>query len=190
MLDEHTFANCTCVSGLKTSRIESYSGVNDLLNVISNSSGILGSQSSELGTSTSQSVIEIYDKVISGPCPRDCSYIYSWFVGISCVIQLIACAGKIGNILVNYRAVAQEDKSVAQGFTLMCISLFALIPGPIIYGAMIDATCIIWDESCGENGNCWYYHKENFRLYMCATGAGEEKVFAIGYYHLIQLFTD
>jgi hypothetical protein len=35
-----------------------------------------------------------------------------------------------------------------------------------------DAACLVWDETCGERGNCWLYHKDNFRLYLNLTAAG------------------
>lgn len=31
------------------------------------------------------------------------------------------------------------------------------VPGPIIFGAMIDASCILWQDECGEKGSCWVY---------------------------------
>ncbi|CAG2061477.1 unnamed protein product, partial [Timema podura] len=34
-----------------------------------------------------------------------------------------------------------------------------------------DSACLVWDASCGENGNCWLYHKYKFRLYLDGFGA-------------------
>ncbi len=31
------------------------------------------------------------------------------------------------------------------------------VPGPIIFGAIIDSTCLVWQEKCGQNGSCWVY---------------------------------
>ncbi|XP_076246769.1 organic anion transporting polypeptide 33Ea [Calliopsis andreniformis] len=113
-----------------------------------------------------------FDKVRAGPCTTDCSRPYLLFMILTCIIQTLACSGKIGNVLVNYRSVEKKDKSFAQGITLMTISLFALIPGPIIYGAIIDSTCLIWEESCGTRGNCWFHHGRNFRYLVNITSAG------------------
>lgn len=68
-----------------------------------------------------------------------------------------------------YRVVSTEDKSFAQGLTLMMISLFALIPGPILYGFIIDSTCVVWNYKCGVRGNCQLYDQKNFRYYMNLT---------------------
>lgn len=108
----------------------------------------------------------IINKVKNGVCPIDCKIPFLTFTIITCLVQTLACSGRIGNVLVNYRCVAKEDKSFAQGVTIMIISLFALIPGPIIYGAIIDSTCLVWDYSCGEKGNCWFYDKDSFRYYV------------------------
>ncbi|XP_033248926.1 uncharacterized protein LOC117188745, partial [Drosophila miranda] len=55
---------------------------------------------------------------------------------------------RVGNVLVNYRAVESGDKSFAQGLALMMISMFTLIPGPIIFGRLIDSTCLVWTKTC------------------------------------------
>lgn len=49
------------------------------------------------------------------------------------------------------------------------ISLLALIPGPIIYGRIIDSTCKIWNQNCGERGNCQLYDQDLFRYYVNLT---------------------
>ncbi|XP_048504737.1 solute carrier organic anion transporter family member 74D isoform X2 [Athalia rosae] len=110
-------------------------------------------------------------KVKAGPCPTDCTQAYLLFLIQACLLQAMACSGKISNVLVNYRAVETRDKSIALGFSLMILSLFALIPGPIISGTIIDATCLIWEKSCGGKGNCWVYHRDNFRQYLNLTAA-------------------
>lgn len=71
------------------------------------------------------------------------------------------------------RCVAKEDKSFTQGLILMMISLFALIPGPIIYGRIIDSTCLVWTEECGTRGNCQLYDQRLFRYYINFTALGK-----------------
>lgn len=78
-------------------------------------------------------------------------------------------------MLLNYRCVETRDKSLAQGVALMMMSLFALIPGPIIFGAIMDSTCLVWDISCKHKGNCWFYHKDQFRYYINTTAACKSK---------------
>ena len=49
----------------------------------------------------------------------------------------------------------------------MLISMFALIPGPILYGRIIDSTCLVWSENCyGKRGNCQLYDQKLFRYFI------------------------
>lgn len=121
----------------------------------------------------SQLMTNILNIVKAGACKNDCGKSYLILTIIMCIIQLLTCSGKIGNVLVNYRSVDDRDKAFAQGITLMLISLFALIPGPIIYGALIDSTCLVWDDACGMKGNCWVYDPDKFRNYINSTAICE-----------------
>lgn len=68
-------------------------------------------------------------------------------------------------------AVEPRDKAFSQGFSLFMISLFALIPGPIIFGRTIDSTCLVWSYKCGERGNCQLYDPIKFRYYFHSNSA-------------------
>ncbi|XP_055644235.1 solute carrier organic anion transporter family member 74D isoform X2 [Toxorhynchites rutilus septentrionalis] len=102
-------------------------------------------------------------RLLPGACLKGCAVGFYLFSIISSVINFFGASGRIGNLLVNYRCVAKEDKSFTQGLILMMISLFALIPGPIIYGRIIDSTCLVWTEECGKRGNCQLYDQRLFR---------------------------
>jgi len=99
-----------------------------------------------------------------GVCLKGCNTAFLTFSITSLLINWIGCSGRIGTILVNYRAVSTEDKSFAQGLALMMLSLFALIPGPIIFGRIIDATCLVWTETCNGIGNCQLHDQTKFRF--------------------------
>lgn len=98
-----------------------------------------------------------------GVCMKGCDTVFWIFSITSIIVNWFGSSGRIGNVLVNYRTVAPEDKSFAQGLALMMISLFALIPGPIIFGRIIDSTCLIWTKTCHGNGNCQLYDQTKFR---------------------------
>lgn len=109
--------------------------------------------------------------VRAGPCELDCKNAFLIFIIVTTLMHSLGSSGKVGNLLVNYRAVEPQNKAFAQGLSLFLISIFAFIPGPILYGAIIDSTCLVWDESCGRKGNCWLYDKQKFRLYLNSTAA-------------------
>lgn len=111
-------------------------------------------------------------RLIPGACLKGCAVGFYLFSIISSIINCFGASGRIGNLLVNYRCVAKEDKSFTQGLILMMISLFALIPGPILYGRIIDSTCLVWTEECGKRGNCQLYDQRLFRYYINLTALG------------------
>ncbi|XP_059483092.1 solute carrier organic anion transporter family member 74D [Neocloeon triangulifer] len=113
-------------------------------------------------------VPEVFGSILAteGTCIQDCRYMFIWFIVGTCFMHMIGSSARVGNILVNFRCVEPMDKAFAQGLALVLISLLALIPGPIIFGILIDASCLIWDESCGKRGNCSLYEKSKFRYFM------------------------
>jgi len=40
----------------------------------------------------------------------------------------------------------------------------ANVPCPIIYGAVVDSACFVWEKTCGEQGACWLYDAKTFRV--------------------------
>ncbi|CAG0924004.1 unnamed protein product [Notodromas monacha] len=83
------------------------------------------------------------------------------------LIKVVASTARVGNLMITVRAVERRDKSIAVGMTLVFFSLCGFIPTPIIFGALIDSTCLVWSTNdCGEEGNCTYYDSEKFRKYL------------------------
>lgn len=70
-----------------------------------------------------------------------------------------------------HRAIDPKDKSLAQGLLLFLMSLFAAIPTPIIFGRIIDSTCISWSFKCGGLGNCQLFDPILFRTYFHRSSA-------------------
>lgn len=113
---------------------------------------------------------EVWGKLIPGACVKGCAIGFYAFSLVSAIVNCLGSSGRIGNLLVNYRCVSKQDKSVTQGLILMLISLFALIPGPIMFGRIIDSTCLVWTEQCsGRRGNCQLYDQRRFRYYINLT---------------------
>jgi len=46
------------------------------------------------------------------------------------------------------------------------------IPAPVFIGALIDSTCILWDEPCGKRGACLLYDIASFRHLTYGVGFG------------------
>lgn len=106
-----------------------------------------------------------FAKVIKGHCDSDCNN-FALYMSVTAMGQLIACSANIANLIVKFRSVQPQDKAFATGLRLTFMGLFAWVPYPIVFGAITDATCAIWQETCGQTGNCWIYDQDKFRVYL------------------------
>jgi hypothetical protein len=111
------------------------------------------------------------DELKMGPCSENCWNMFLVFLGVSAVIKLIDSSGRIGNMLVSYRCIDPEDKSLAIGFSIFLVSILAMLPAPILFGAIIDSVCLVWGTKCGQRGNCWLYDGERLRYAFNLTAA-------------------
>ena len=68
--------------------------------------------------------------------------------------------------ILRFRSICEQDKPFAAGLGVTIHGLFSAIPSPMIFGAIADAACSIWQESCKKTGNCWLYDADKFRLYF------------------------
>ncbi|XP_008556460.1 solute carrier organic anion transporter family member 74D-like [Microplitis demolitor] len=114
---------------------------------------------SEMGTAT------------PGPCPVDCMHKFYLFLAVVCLLKFSGATGRASNFLVSVRCVAERDKAVAMGFGLTIMSLFAFIPSPILFGFILDKTCLVWGKTCSGTGNCWLYNGEALRYLLNFTAA-------------------
>ncbi|KAM4710104.1 solute carrier organic anion transporter family member 4C1 [Discoglossus pictus] len=79
------------------------------------------------------------------------------------------------------RCVPDKQRSFALGVQWSFIRLLGSIPGPIVFGVIIDSTCILWNQNdCGIQGACWTYNNTNMSYYLVAISA-VSKVITIGF---------
>ena len=100
--------------------------------------------------------IDVSTTAFEGFCPSgDCDamfYMTMVFVGF---VSLLASTARVGNSIINLRAVEPRDKSASITILISALSLFALFPSPLIYGALMGKI----------NG----FEKEFSRLYLLVT---------------------
>ena len=71
-----------------------------------------------------------------------------------------------------YRCIADEQRSLALGLQSVFFRALGSIPGPLIFGALFDASCVYWQEECGDRGNCWVYDNEDMSLRVFGVSMG------------------
>lgn len=56
--------------------------------------------------------------------------------------------------------VSDEQRALALGVQSAIFRLVGTIPGPLVFGAIIDTSCLLWQDECGSRGNCWIYDND------------------------------
>lgn len=103
------------------------------------------------------------DTFTDGFCEFSCDSFYILVV-LTSISKLVAQLPRVGGMIVSLRCVDSADKALAMGMIGAAYNLFAAIPYPLIYSAVFDATCLVWEERGGHRGNCAFYDADTLRL--------------------------
>ncbi|CAN8026950.1 unnamed protein product, partial [Ixodes persulcatus] len=90
------------------------------------------------------------------PCVADCSLIFVYaaaiFIALFFTFLLIVPA-----LTAMLRSLEEDIKSTGIGINYVFIRLLGTIPGPILFGYLIDTSCLLWEDRCGRRGSCAIY---------------------------------
>ncbi|XP_025419065.1 solute carrier organic anion transporter family member 5A1-like isoform X2 [Sipha flava] len=106
-----------------------------------------------------------------GTCPIDCTRDFIIFLVVMGMMRFLSSSGRAGSTIIHFRCVRPEDKSLSLGFAEVVLALVAFLPGPVMYGTIVDTTCLVWGRKCGTNGNCWLYDGNRLKYYLNITSA-------------------
>ncbi|XP_078667309.1 solute carrier organic anion transporter family member 4C1-like [Branchiostoma floridae x Branchiostoma belcheri] len=99
---------------------------------------------------------DVYEQPCPSPaCGRMSLFLFLFFLLM--VVTILEIPAATGATL---RCVPESQRSLALGVQTIILRFLGSIPGPIIFGKIIDDTCLLWQEKCGERGSCWIYDKE------------------------------
>ncbi|XP_067666969.1 solute carrier organic anion transporter family member 2B1-like [Haliotis asinina] len=107
----------------------------------------------------------------AGMCVSDCPYFYH-YIAVDMIQKLIGTMSILPIYMILIRSVEDRDKATAFGLFSFLSSLLGFLPAPIVFGYIIDSTCIIWESSCGVRGSCGQYELESLRVRLNATECG------------------
>ncbi|XP_045310935.1 solute carrier organic anion transporter family member 5A1 isoform X2 [Leopardus geoffroyi] len=108
---------------------------------------------------------------VSGKCKRACNTLIPFLIFLFIVTFITACA-QPSAIIVTLRSVEDEERPFALGMQFVLLRTLAYIPTPIYFGAVIDTTCMLWQQECGVQGSCWEYNVTSFRFVYFGLAAG------------------
>lgn len=98
-----------------------------------------------------------------GTCGSGCSHLLLPFMVLLGLTSFVASFSQTPSYIMILRTVPTEDKSFAVGVQYMMFRVLAFMPGPVLYGSVIDSTCILWGKKCGRLTSCLYYNLDRFR---------------------------
>ncbi|XP_040599462.1 solute carrier organic anion transporter family member 1A5-like isoform X2 [Mesocricetus auratus] len=93
-----------------------------------------------------------------------CTVKLQYYFIMTMITSFIFSLAAIPGYMVLLRCIKSEEKSLGVGLHAFFMRVFAGIPAPIYFGALIDTTCLYWGTlKCGEQGACRMYDINNFR---------------------------
>ncbi|XP_071510809.1 solute carrier organic anion transporter family member 4A1-like [Diadema antillarum] len=95
-----------------------------------------------------------------GRCPTTCGYYPYLFSALSILLVIVNFTATIPEINVLLRVVPEGQRSMSLGLNSLLKRLLGAVPGPIVFGAVIDGSCLLWQDSCGVRGSCWIYDSQ------------------------------
>lgn len=90
--------------------------------------------------------------------------------------------------VVSLRAVHKEERCLGLGLQSIALRLMGTIPGPLLFGYVLDTICLLWEPDCGKEGSCLLYDNVKMGQMMfgiCLTA----KLVSIFFYGLCGLFS-
>ncbi|KAG8321501.1 hypothetical protein J6590_045567 [Homalodisca vitripennis] len=100
-----------------------------------------------------------------GVCESQCNN-FVWYIILFSMFVFVHSTSEVGSMLLILRCVDPRDKAMALGLIQFAIGLFGNVPCPIVYGAIVDSACLLWDTVCGKQGACRLYDTKMFRLFF------------------------
>lgn len=121
--------------------------------------------------------------VTDGRCNRGCSAL-PWFLFMLFFIMFFTFLNNVPATTVVLRVLKFDQRPVGLGMQNVLFRLLGSIPGPIVFGLVLDSVCVLRTEECGkEVGSCNEYDTEDLRLYFFLL-AFFSKLLSVGCFYL------
>ncbi|XP_055547959.1 solute carrier organic anion transporter family member 4A1 [Wyeomyia smithii] len=105
-----------------------------------------------------------YDAV-NTMCDSQCDHLWM-FVGLCFLVMFFTFLATMPALSATLRCVHDDQRSFALGIQWIKVRVLGTIPAPMIFGRLIDETCILWQESCDGHGACLVYDNASMSKYM------------------------
>lgn len=89
------------------------------------------------------------------------------FLSITFFLMLFTFLTSMPALSATLRCVPATQRSLGLGIQWLIVRLLGSIPAPILFGVLVDSTCVLWQESCiGEKGSCRAYNNSSMSRIM------------------------
>lgn len=105
----------------------------------------------------------------AGRCASSCSYM-PLFMGIFFFSITFTFLSSIPALTATLRCVPENQKSFALGIQWILVRTLGAIPGPIVFGSLVDKSCLLWQEKCWEQGSCYLYKNSDMSKHTLVAG--------------------
>lgn len=105
-----------------------------------------------------------YD-AINTMCTTSCNNLW-YFVSLCFFVMLFTFLATMPALSATLRCVHDDQRSFALGIQWIVVRIFGTIPAPMIFGMLIDDSCILWQKSCDGAGACLVYDNFTLSRYM------------------------
>ncbi|XP_058500186.1 solute carrier organic anion transporter family member 4A1 isoform X1 [Solea solea] len=122
---------------------------------------------------------------LAGMCDVSCN-ILPVFVAFFYLSAMFALLCSIPTVIATLRCVPDSQKSFALGIQSILFRLLGTIPGPIVFGSLIDKSCILWQDHSSELGSCYLYENSAMSR-RCFTASIVVRILSIAFYMLASI---
>ncbi|XP_071804429.1 solute carrier organic anion transporter family member 4A1-like [Asterias amurensis] len=107
-----------------------------------------------------------------GQCSVDCGAVLPLFIVGYFLTMFFNFMPSIPGTNTVLRCVPDTQRSFALGVQWLFARLLGSVPGPILFGRVLDSSCLLWQEKCGVQGACWFYDVRTlaWKLLLIAVG--------------------
>ncbi|CAJ0590981.1 unnamed protein product [Cylicocyclus nassatus] len=98
-------------------------------------------------------------------CPVEhCNSQFNTFFIFQAIGAIFAGLSVVPGMLIVLRCVPPEHRSISLGFSGFLVSLLATLPSPVLWGKIIDMSCLVWQDVCSTTGACAIYDTDELRI--------------------------
>uniref|UniRef100_A0A3B5KR34 Solute carrier organic anion transporter family member n=1 Tax=Xiphophorus couchianus TaxID=32473 RepID=A0A3B5KR34_9TELE len=123
---------------------------------------------------------------LTGKCSSSCHHM-PVFLSLLFIIICFTFLCSIPALTATLRCVPDSQRSFALGIQWIVVRTLGSIPGPIAFGSVIDISCLLWQDQCGDQGSCYIYHNSAMSQYTLVAGIIFKVIFIVRHHFTLKM---